>query len=25
MGGDLRVRSDVGKGASFTLTMPAAI
>jgi len=24
MGGDLRVRSDVGKGASFTLTMPAA-
>jgi len=24
MGGDLRVRSDVGKGSSFTLTMPAA-
>jgi PAS domain S-box-containing protein len=24
MGGDLRVRSDVGKGSSFTLSMPAA-
>ncbi len=24
MGGDLRVRSDLGKGSSFTLSMPAA-
>jgi PAS domain S-box-containing protein len=24
MGGDLRVRSDIGKGSSFTLSMPAA-
>jgi len=24
MGGDLRVRSDIGTGSSFTLSIPAA-